>query len=110
MTTTTPLTVEQQTAMYFALGNDWRMRILGLLRQHNGDYSVNDIVADFEREYGFDEAISQGNVSHHLGILLRVGLIEIHHRSQYATRRQAYYAVNANAFTALVVALDKWRA
>jgi len=76
-----------------ALADPVRLRIVALLRQRE------QCVCHLTEELG----LSQGTISHHMGILRRVGLVQV--RRDPSDARWAYYRLDREGLAALQTAL-----
>ncbi len=69
-----------------ALADPTRVRLLNILMR-NPELCVCDLLANFE--------LSQGTISHHLGILKKAGLVESDERGRWAFYRASTETINA---------------
>jgi ArsR family transcriptional regulator len=80
-------------AMFKALGDPSRVRLLSLIAAHDGGEAC---ICDLTEPVG----LSQGTVSHHMKLLADAGLVSRDQRGKWA-----YYRVETETLTALSAAL-----
>ncbi|HEY8415898.1 MAG TPA: metalloregulator ArsR/SmtB family transcription factor [Thermaerobacter sp.] len=85
-----PAEAERCAALFRALSDPTRVRILALLAAQDEALCVCDIVSHFLQ--------GQPTISHHLGVLRSVGLVEAERRGQWV-----YYRVNPRGV------MEAWR-
>lgn len=91
-----PLTTEQATplaAMFKALGDPIRLRLLSLIASHPGEVCVCDLTPRF--------SVTGPTISHHLRVLREVGLIDCERRGTWV-----YYWLRPGVLDQLASVLD----
>jgi ArsR family transcriptional regulator, arsenate/arsenite/antimonite-responsive transcriptional repressor len=93
---TEPLTGEQATtlaAMFKALGDPVRLRLLSLIASHGGEVCVCDLTPRF--------SVTGPTISHHLRVLREAGLIDCERRGTWV-----YYWLRPGVLDQLASVLD----
>jgi ArsR family transcriptional regulator, arsenate/arsenite/antimonite-responsive transcriptional repressor len=81
-----------------ALADDVRLALLSILREGKGTLSLTDLITALEQRVG--RLYSKANVSHHINILLRAGLLEVRRHGT-----SMYYSLRPDAFGEMAIYL-----